>query len=176
MIKEQAINLSNKDDFIASKGWLDKFKVRYKLEISKESSRESHKRQKTSDSSNYCRKRGKSMMPNYPVRSIPFAKDEPFHVRRSINKSIKQEGNYESDENKINQEQNSIHVLADSKVCSQLNTTIKEECNSGPDFSAVNTRELGSIFDSSPNNINFQNEVNDLGNNKISNPLGEPNL
>ena len=33
MIKQKAIDLSNCPDFIASKGWLDKFKFRYKLEL-----------------------------------------------------------------------------------------------------------------------------------------------
>jgi len=36
MIKEKAIEFRSSDDFIASKGWLDKFKIRYRLEISKE--------------------------------------------------------------------------------------------------------------------------------------------
>lgn len=36
MIKDMAIKLSSCGDFIASKGWLDKFKIRYRLEISKE--------------------------------------------------------------------------------------------------------------------------------------------
>lgn len=36
MIKDKAIQLRSCGDFIASKGWLDKFKIRYKLEISKE--------------------------------------------------------------------------------------------------------------------------------------------
>lgn len=37
MIKEKAIKLTTCKDFIASKGWLDKFKIRYRLDISKES-------------------------------------------------------------------------------------------------------------------------------------------
>lgn len=37
MIKDKAIQLSTCRDFIASKGWLDKFKIRYRLEIAKES-------------------------------------------------------------------------------------------------------------------------------------------
>lgn len=37
MIKERAIKLTTCKDFIASKGWLDKFKIRYNLDISKES-------------------------------------------------------------------------------------------------------------------------------------------
>ena len=37
MIKSKAKDLSKCDDFIASKGWLDKFKVRYNLDIVKES-------------------------------------------------------------------------------------------------------------------------------------------
>lgn len=36
MVKEKAKQLSKCKDFIASKGWLDKFKVRYGLEIEKE--------------------------------------------------------------------------------------------------------------------------------------------
>lgn len=39
MIKNKAIELSKCKDFIASKGWLDKFKVRYDLEIFKEGNR-----------------------------------------------------------------------------------------------------------------------------------------
>ena len=35
-IKEKAIALTTCRDFIASKGWLDKFKIRYNLDISKE--------------------------------------------------------------------------------------------------------------------------------------------
>lgn len=37
MIKDKALELRSSPDFIASKGWLDKFKIRYRLEISKES-------------------------------------------------------------------------------------------------------------------------------------------
>ena len=37
MVKNKAIELSRCKDFIASKGWLDKFKVRYNLNIVKES-------------------------------------------------------------------------------------------------------------------------------------------
>lgn len=36
MIKVMAKQLTQCRDFIASKGWLDKFKVRYSLEIAKE--------------------------------------------------------------------------------------------------------------------------------------------
>lgn len=36
MIKEKAIELTTCQDFIASKGWLDKFKIRYRLDIAKE--------------------------------------------------------------------------------------------------------------------------------------------
>ena len=39
MIKNKAIELSKCSDFIASKGWLDKFKVRYNLDIVKEGNR-----------------------------------------------------------------------------------------------------------------------------------------
>ena len=51
MIKERAIELTNCSDFIASKGWLDKFKVRFNLEISKESSKDYNKRRSLNDSS-----------------------------------------------------------------------------------------------------------------------------
>ena len=37
-VKDMAIKMSTCGDFIASKGWLDKFKVRYRLDIQKESS------------------------------------------------------------------------------------------------------------------------------------------
>ena len=46
MIKEKAIQLTTCRDFIASKGWLDKFKIRYRLDIAKESS--------TAQQSNCC--------------------------------------------------------------------------------------------------------------------------
>ena len=36
MIKDKALELRSSNDFIASKGWLDKFKIRYRLEITKE--------------------------------------------------------------------------------------------------------------------------------------------
>jgi hypothetical protein len=36
MVKSKAIQLSTIADFIASKGWLDKFKVRFNLELKKE--------------------------------------------------------------------------------------------------------------------------------------------
>ena len=39
MIKKKAIDLTKCSDFIASKGWLDKFKVRYNLDIVKEGNR-----------------------------------------------------------------------------------------------------------------------------------------
>jgi hypothetical protein len=35
MVKERAIELTTCPDFIASKGWLDKFKIRYNLDIAK---------------------------------------------------------------------------------------------------------------------------------------------
>ena len=41
MIKDQAIKLKTCKDFIASKGWLDKFKIRYRLDISKEAAQSS---------------------------------------------------------------------------------------------------------------------------------------
>jgi hypothetical protein len=39
MVKNKAIEFSKCKDFIASKGWLDKFKYRYKLDIEKEGNR-----------------------------------------------------------------------------------------------------------------------------------------
>ena len=41
MVKNKAIELSKCNDFIASKGWLDKFKVRYHLDIVKEGNKTS---------------------------------------------------------------------------------------------------------------------------------------
>ena len=62
MVKDKAIQLSKCGDFIASKGWLDKFKVRYGLEIAKEqkgriSSQmkiERQRKQMEAISNNYC--------------------------------------------------------------------------------------------------------------------------
>ena len=62
MIKEKAIQLTNCSDFIASKGWLDKFKVRYNLEISKESAKEGHKRRSIPS----LRNRGMERVTSYP--------------------------------------------------------------------------------------------------------------
>jgi hypothetical protein len=39
MVKNKAFELRKYKDFIASKGWLDKFKVRYNLDIVKESNK-----------------------------------------------------------------------------------------------------------------------------------------
>jgi len=61
MIKEKAIQLTTCPDFIASKGWLDKFKIRFDLEISKESTRGSRKVQVSKPASEKKR-----------VESIPF--------------------------------------------------------------------------------------------------------
>lgn len=36
MVKDKAIKLTTCPDFIASKGWLDKFKIRFNLDIAKE--------------------------------------------------------------------------------------------------------------------------------------------
>ena len=35
MIKQKALELSNCEEFMASKGWFDKFKIRYFLKIDK---------------------------------------------------------------------------------------------------------------------------------------------
>jgi len=42
MVKEKAIELTTCPDFIASKGWLDKFKIRYNLDIAKETGTSNH--------------------------------------------------------------------------------------------------------------------------------------
>lgn len=88
MIKEKAIQLTNCSDFIASKGWLDKFKVRFNLEISKESAKDSHKRRNTNDP----RRRGVSRV-NYPQEDdfLGMEMANFQSCRRSLNKSIKQE-------------------------------------------------------------------------------------
>lgn len=49
-VKEMAIQMSSCGDFIASKGWLDKFKVRFRLEICKETNNVAHVKTKEESS------------------------------------------------------------------------------------------------------------------------------
>lgn len=53
MVKEKAKEFSQCSDFIASKGWLDKFKLRYKLDIEKEGNRTSSFSHQTSEKGEY---------------------------------------------------------------------------------------------------------------------------
>jgi hypothetical protein len=89
MIKEKAIELTNWNDFIASKGWLDKFKVRYNLEISKESCRDGSKR-KGYNTPIANREAPRMMIPTggsyYPGNLGEFS-----NFRRCINKSSNQD-------------------------------------------------------------------------------------
>ena len=168
MIKEKAIKLTHCEDFIASKGWLDKFKVRFNLDITKESSKDHNKRPRNHEQSIAQRNRSKSEFPN--VRPTVNMKNEPFSIRRSVSKSIKHEHNYENDNYKIKEEHNNIQVLPETRIWSQTNTNIKEEQKEGISF--------GNLSNDLPfnahTNVNIdENEVNDLGNNKISIPLCE---
>jgi len=101
MIKEKAMDLTNCNDFIASKGWLDKFKVRFNLDISKESNKDGHKRRSTNDLSKKDRRKYDASLD-----IEPFYNNNDMHnsFRRSINKSVKQEFN---DYNDFKQETNS---------------------------------------------------------------------
>lgn len=43
MVKQKALQITKFSDFIASKGWLEKFKRKFKLELSRENKIETHK-------------------------------------------------------------------------------------------------------------------------------------
>ena len=93
MIKERAIQLTNCNDFIASKGWLDKFKVRFNLEISKETNKDGGRRK-----NNYIqsRKIKEKIEDNFNDQSFINNEEALTGYRRSINKSLKQEIKNES--------------------------------------------------------------------------------
>lgn len=163
MIKDKAIDLKNCDDFIASKGWLDKFKIRFSLEISKETNREPYKKGVGA----VMRKKAKSPMSS--STSIPVKSEDQAVRRRFLNKASYQDGS-EADGDNINQEQNSIHVRPEDKTWNQ-NTTIKEE-KFGGEEPYGNSSGIGSLF-SNPTSNQFDNQdAADLGNNKGSNQWG----
>mmetsp|Transcript_5301 Transcript_5301/g.5076 ORF Transcript_5301/g.5076 Transcript_5301/m.5076 type:complete len:575 (-) Transcript_5301:123-1847(-) len=176
MIKNMAITISHCDDFIASKGWLDKFKVRYNLEISKETQRDTNKKSTDGDKSIAKNKRPAS---NASKRKNGLSmKSEAYSVRRSINKSITQDEHMESEDSRFNQEQDKIHVLPETQNWNHNNTTIKEGKTGEISCVAGKPNLRGSAFTNSRENNQFDtvlptrnstnNEMNDSGNNKIS--------
>jgi hypothetical protein len=77
MIKERAIKLTTCKDFIASKGWLDKFKIRYKLDISKESVSNSASQILACNNS-------QSYNPNNNNNSNPTAVGGPHNLKQNV--------------------------------------------------------------------------------------------
>ena len=172
MVKDKAMELTNCNDFIASKGWLDKFKVRYNLEISKEWARDGHRKRENLD--NIIRKRGRSTFNLHKHTGLFNTEEEPLSIRRSINKSVKKEDPFKRDN--INEELNNIQFRSNSKTWNNLNTVIKEESESAPGYGETRHQKLGSIFDCSKPSSNFDRkmgEVNEMDNNKISIPFSE---
>ena len=168
MVKDKAMELTNCNDFIASKGWLDKFKVRYNLEISKECSRDNHRKRGNLD--NLIRKRAGSTFNIQKHSDLYLTKDEPLSVRRSINKSVKQEHPSENESDKINEEMNSIQFQSINKTWKNLNTSIKEEPENGFGYEETEHQKFGSIFDGIKNSSNIDRkmpEVGNIGNNKL---------
>jgi hypothetical protein len=165
MIKDKAIELTNCDDFIASKGWLDKFKVRFNLEISKESCKDGHKRRFNpceSIKKRHGMYRGQNLYePDY---------DNYKSVRRSLNKSVKQE----LSQSYLDEGIGSIKVRPDSKIW-KPKTHIKKECSGdGRVGSILDTKnEVASIFAGSKSNEHqFKySKIDNSSNNVISLPL-----
>jgi len=119
MIKEKAIQLTNCSDFIASKGWLDKFKVRYNLEISKESAKEGHKRRSIPSMRNRGMERVTSY-PHHPQATMFSDLDQFKSYRRSINKSIKQENHDYDHPNKTMDIRGESNQFQDYQIDSQI--------------------------------------------------------
>lgn len=172
MIKEKAIQLTNCDDFIASKGWLDKFKVRFNLEISKESAKDSHKRRSTNDSS----RRSVGRM-NYPQDSdfLGMEMANMQSCRRSLNKSVKQE----THEDHYKQEGiGNIFANPNSRMCYQeAPRSIKDEDwrkHKQPEGSGRATNGVASIFSGTQFSTQLHRQaVIERAKNVISLPLCE---
>lgn len=177
MIKDKAIKLTNCKDFIASKGWLDKFKVRFGLEISKESSKDGHKRRYNVDST---RKRtaSRSLYPENRESYYQDGEDQYQSFRRSINKSIKQETN-DANNTYLDEETSNITVRPDNKpyeTKQNLNSIKNEEGKSSKDGKSnliKNKTEVPSIFSSTPlsNQFKTQHRIDEPINNVINLPL-----
>lgn len=177
MIKDKAIQLTNCKDFIASKGWLDKFKVRFGLEISKESTKDGHKRRYNMDS---ARKRNASRTV-YPENRESYYQDGEDNYqsfRRKISKSIKQEIN-DTHNTYLDEETSNINVRPENKLWDNkqsLNSIKKEESKPSKDGKTSLSKpktEVPSIFSSTPlsNQFKVQRRIDEPINKVISLPL-----
>lgn len=157
MIKEKAMELTNCSDFIASKGWLDKFKVRYSLEISKESNKDGIRRK---GSVHHFRKSKERYQDS--IDSDPYFESQVAYpgFRRSITKSMK---------NEIKQESN---LKQDPYDRSKVKCELWEE--SKPQSGAFkNKNEISSIFQSYQKGTTITKHINESGCNAKSVPLCE---
>lgn len=165
MIKDRAIELTNCADFIASKGWLDKFKVRFNLEISKESCKDSTKRR-----FNPCDSLKKRNRMYHHQNLYEADYDNYKSVRRSLNKSVKQE----IDQSYLDEGIGSIKVRPDSKLWKSKTHIKKEISDDGKKIGSIldTKNEVASIFASKPNENQFKySKIDNSSNNVISLPL-----
>lgn len=150
MIKDKAIALTNCSDFIASKGWLDKFKVRFNLEISKESNKDTLKKRPYPENP---KKRTHTSKMSYPDEDTFYGMnlDGFKSVRRSITKNVKQES--EDKMSKFLAGSDSATNANSESVHSKQHPTIKP--NKGSIGSMLSTgmkqkSQLASIFVNNP--------------------------
>ena len=171
MIKEKAIELTNCDDFIASKGWLDKFKVRFNLEISKESSKDNNRR-RSLNGTTHKRNEIECIRGNFYNDDI----DHYQSYRRSLNKSNKQEIS-KANNKYFNEESNRIVVCGDNRSLKtpQKSNNFKKEDLLGIENSRKYNKNnyLSSAFPSIQNDNQFKKSkrADKSYNNVISLPL-----
>ena len=177
MIKEKAIELTNCNDFIASKGWLDKFKVRFNLEISKESSKDnSNKRRSLNDT---IRKRRN----DFEFLGNAYYGNDINHFqsyRRSLNKSIKQETT-DINNHFFKEESDGIVVGGDSRYLNiprQTHNVKREEwMEKNKGGKKISNDNLSSRFPSVLNENQFKNSnwIDKSCSNIINLPLCDEN-
>ncbi|CAI2360206.1 unnamed protein product [Moneuplotes crassus] len=150
MVKDKAIDLKNCDDFIASKGWLDKFKIRFNLEISKETNRDGYKRS-AKNAEAAIRKRGKSTLPPKLISADQSSKSEDFDSKSSAQKSSYQDEFLDTEGDKISQEQNKIHVQPEKKAWGHKRSASHKNRFDEASFPDGRGTGIGSLFPPSDN-------------------------
>jgi hypothetical protein len=167
MIKDKAIALTNCNDFIASKGWLDKFKVRFNLEISKESSKDTIKKRSYPENT---KKRCQNSKMSYPDEDTFYGMnlDGFKSVRRSITKNIKLEADDKMSKFLAGN-------LSSSKASSESLHTIKPNKGNIGSVQGAGMKpksQLASIFANPPTeNQSAMGRQGSTGKNVISVPL-----
>ena len=176
MIKEKAIELTNCSDFIASKGWLDKFKVRFNLEISKESCKDNNNKRRSLGDPIRKRREFDWLENRYYGNDINHYQS----YRRSLNKSIKQETS-ELNNHLFKEESDGIVVGGDNKY---LNITHKTQNVKREEWMEKNkgrknfgNENISSLFPSVLNESQFKNSkrIDKSCSNIISLPLCDVN-